>query len=98
MAVLLALYPEPENKEKFDDYYWNTHIPLVKKMPNLKSVEISKEKVEGPYYLVARLTWDSMEAMNDSLQSKEGQEASEDTKNFAPPGTEILLYDTVSVI
>lgn len=101
MAVLLAMYPHPDDPKQFDHYYWNTHLPLVKKMPGLRSLEVSKGPVQAsggrsPYYLIARLTWDSVEAMEASLASEEGKIASADLANFAPEGTTVLFFETVS--
>ncbi len=98
MAVLLAMYPHPEDAERFDRYYWDTHVPLARKMPGLKTFEVSKGTVQAgdgssPYYLIARLTWDSPESMQDSLNSEEGKAAGADVANFAPEGTTVLLFD-----
>ena len=99
MAELLAMYPQPDNLEHFDDYYWNNHIPLVKKMPGLQLLEVSNGPVQGsdgnsPYYLVARMTWESVEMMQSSLNSEEGKTASADVENFAPKGSIVLVFDT----
>jgi len=99
VAILMAFYPQPQDPEKFDAYYWKTHVPLAKKMPGLKKFEVSKGTVQSadgktPYYLVALLEWDSMEALQASLASKEGQEAAADVANFAPEGTTVLIFDT----
>ncbi len=99
MAVLMALYPHPADREKFDSYYWNTHVPLTKQMPGLTAFEVSRGPVQAgdgssPYYLVARLVWDSEESMQASLASEEGRRASADVANFAPEGTTVLIFDT----
>lgn len=100
MAVLLALYPQPDDVEKFESYYWSHHIPLVRNMPDIQSVEVSKGSITGidpHYYLVARLTWESMALMESSLNSPVGKLASEDVKKFAPKGSRVLLFDTASI-
>jgi len=33
MAKLIALYKHPENKEEFDNHYFNVHGPLTAKIP-----------------------------------------------------------------
>jgi uncharacterized protein (TIGR02118 family) len=37
MAVkVTVLYGHPDDPEAFEEYYANTHMPLVDEMPNLK--------------------------------------------------------------
>jgi uncharacterized protein (TIGR02118 family) len=37
MHKLVVLYPKPDDPEQFKTYYRDTHVPLVKKIPGLKS-------------------------------------------------------------
>jgi uncharacterized protein (TIGR02118 family) len=36
MVKITVLYGHPEDPAAFEEHYTNTHIPLVKKVPNLK--------------------------------------------------------------
>ena len=42
MAQLVVLYKTPKNTDAFDKYYFETHVPLAKKLPGLKKYDVSK--------------------------------------------------------
>src|SRR5437016_6246597 len=64
MAQLLALYNTPADPADFDRYYHETHIPIAKKIPGLRSYRISNGPVQAlagnAPHLVAILDFDSM--------------------------------------
>jgi uncharacterized protein (TIGR02118 family) len=99
MAKLVALYKTPSDKQAFDAHYTSTHAPLAKKMPGLKRYEMSTGPVavaqgDSPYYLVALLDFDSLDAIRSALESPEGQATAGDLSNFAQAGVELLMFDT----
>ena len=62
----------------------------------------SNPRAQSPYYLVAELYFESMQAMQAGFASAEGQAASADIQNFATGGVTLLagevhVYDTVSI-
>ena len=87
MAVtMVVLYKEPPDREKFDAYYFGTHIPLVQKIPGLLKVEVSRfTGREAPYYLMATLYFNNKEERKAALSSPEGQATAADLANFATP-------------
>ncbi|GCE20522.1 EthD family reductase [Dictyobacter kobayashii] len=87
MAVtMIALYKEPADREKFEKHYFGTHIPLVKKIPGLQKVEVSRfTGKDAPYYLMATLYFNSKEERKAGLSSPEGQATTADVPNFATP-------------
>ncbi|WP_321799277.1 EthD family reductase [Caballeronia sp. J97] len=98
MAQLVALYKTPSDPKAFDEYYASTHAPLAKTLPGLRRYEISTGPVatasgDSPYYLVALLEFDSMEAIKTALNSPEGQKTAGDLANFAQAGVELLMFD-----
>ena len=101
MATLLVLYKTPADKAAFDKYYAETHVPLAKKMPGLKTYEISQGALTGPgsesTHLVATLTFDSLADLQAALGSPEGQAAAGDLPNFASGGADIVFFDTKEV-
>ena len=102
MAKLVVLYKTPTDKAAFDKYYNETHIPIAKKIPGLKSYEVSKGVVASPagesgIHLVALLEFDSLAAIQSAFASPEGQAAGADVPNFATGGAELLMFDTVEV-
>jgi uncharacterized protein (TIGR02118 family) len=100
MAKILVLYNPPADPAAFDRYYFNTHVPLARKIPGLKSMSFNA----GPPvalagttpYLIAELGFDSMASLQAALASPEGQATAADVANFAQAGVTILMYDTRS--
>jgi len=101
MAQLLVLYNTPADPAAFDRYYRDTHIPLARKIPGLRSYLISAGPVQAlagtAPYLVAELTFDSMVDVGTALASPEGQTAAADLPNFASGGATLLIFDTKKV-
>jgi uncharacterized protein (TIGR02118 family) len=99
MAKLVVLYRKPSNPTAFDAHYASTHAPLAKKIPGLRSFEISTGPVstpagESPYHLVAILGFDSADALKAGLASPEGQAAAGDLGHFAQAGAELLMFES----
>jgi uncharacterized protein (TIGR02118 family) len=99
MAKLVALYKKPADAAAFDAYYFGTHVPLAKKVPGLRSYEVSAGPVATPqgdstYHLVAILRFDSVEALQRGFDSSEGQKAAGDLANFAQAGVELLIFES----
>jgi len=89
LAKLLALYNVPEaDRELFDKQYFETHVPLARRMPGLRGIEICKTPKnlmggQSPYYMIATLAFDDMAALKAALASPEGQEAGNNIMSFA---------------
>lgn len=102
MARVIALYRHPTDAAKFDAYYYAKHVPIAKKIPGLRQYQVSSGPVAtpqgpSPYYLVAELEFDSMDAIENALASAEGQATAADLANFATGGVELLIFDTREV-
>ena len=74
-AKLVALYREPENRAEFDKKYFETHMPLVEKMPGLRGVDVVRfEKnlmgKDMPYYMMATLSFDSQDALKAAIRAR----------------------------
>ncbi len=87
-AKLIALFTKPDDPAAFDQHYYETHLPLAKKMPGLARIEVSKiaGNVMGgevPYYLITEMFFDDMDAVKAALKSPEGQAAGADVMAFA---------------
>ena len=98
MAKLIAMYKTPTDAKAFDDYYYSTHVPIAKKIPGLKGYEVSTGTIgtpagESAYHLVATLSFDSMDALQQALGSPEGGAAAKDLANFATGGVELIVFD-----
>ena len=102
MATLLVLYKTPTDAAAFDKYYAETHIPLAKKIPGLRSYKVSKGAVASPagasgVHLVATLAFDSMADLQKALGSAEGAAAAGDLPNFASGGADLLMFEDGAV-
>src|SRR5580704_4784892 len=69
---VVALWGSPNDPEKFEEEYGTTHIPLVAALPGLKGAVASKA-LDGPFYRMAEMTFDDIDAMQSALGSDEGQ-------------------------
>lgn len=95
MIKMMAIYKKPVNKDEFDSYYFNTHLPLASKMPGLRRVEIDKiygtPFGETNYYMIANMYFDSKEDLNSALSSPEGRACGKDLKNFTTDNVELVF-------
>ena|SRR5579862_6680076 len=99
MAQLLVLYNQPTDPAAFDRYYFETHVPIAKKIPGLRSYVVTAGKpamLAGTVspHLVAELEFDSMGALQAGMSSPEGQAAAADVANFAQAGATLLVFET----
>ncbi len=87
MVKLIALYRKPADAAGFDKAYFNTHIPLVKKIPNLRRVDVSRvsgaPRGEPEYYLITEMYFDDKTAMDAAMSSPENAEAGKNLMSFA---------------
>lgn len=101
MAKILVLYNPPADVAAFDKYYRETHIPLARRIPGLRSCNISSAApgviAGNPVHLVAELNFDSLADIQAALASPEGQATAADLANFAQAGVTILRFDTEAV-
>jgi uncharacterized protein (TIGR02118 family) len=101
-AKLLALYKTPADAAAFDRHYYATHVPLAKKIPGVRRYEVSTGRVnaasgDSGLHLVAVLEFDSLQAIQQGLQSPEGAATAGDLANFAQAGVDLLFFDTREV-
>ena len=102
MAELVVLYKTPKDTAAFDKHYFETHIPLAKKLPGLKKYAVSKGPVAtpggpSPFHLVAILSFDSMGDIQKAFGTPEGKAAAADVAKFATGGVEMQMFDTKDV-
>jgi uncharacterized protein (TIGR02118 family) len=102
MAKVIAMYRTPDDTNAFDRYYYDTHVPIAKRIPGLRHYEVTAGPVttltgSSPYYLIATLTFDSMAAIRSALASPEGQATAADLANFATTGVDLYFADTRAI-
>lgn len=87
MTKLIALYRKPADVAAFDKHYFEVHTPLVKQYPGLRKLEITKITGapigETKFHLLCEMSFDSQEAMDAALASKEGRAVAKDLMSFA---------------
>ena len=102
MARVLVLYNQPADPAAFDAYYHGNHVPLARKIPGLRGMQLSSTPPAALMgtapYLVAELIFDSMADMQAALSSPEGQAAAADVPKFATAGVTILMLETHSAM
>ena len=104
MARMVVIYKKPADVKAFEKHYFETHIPLAKKIPGLRKYEISRgpvTAVAGPpdVYLIGTLYFDDLDAIKKAFASPEGQAAAADRRLYAPDdsGVQMFLFDNREV-
>src|SRR5687768_5280944 len=78
MVKLTVLYGHPDDPGAFEEYYADTHMPLVDKMPNLQRYEAARivatpDGSEPPHYRIFEGYFEDMEQLQSSMATPEGQ-------------------------
>ncbi len=102
MARLVVLYKTPKDAGAFDKYYFETHVPIAKRISGLRKYEVSQGPVVTPagpsgFHLIATLHFDNLAAIQRAFASAEGQAAAADVQTFATGGVDMLLFDNRDV-
>ena len=96
MYCLTVIYPQPDNPEQFKRHYAETHIPLVKQLPGLKSCSYAYpaplRDAGGVPFCIFQAWFDSAEAMGQTLQSDIGGKVAADVANYSPKGATLFHY------
>lgn len=93
---LVALYKQPSNPAAFDDAYFNTHLPLIAKVPGLQSTKITRftRTIMGDgLYLMAEMYFADEAALKAAMRSPEMAAAGDNLNTFAA-GLATLMYAT----
>jgi uncharacterized protein (TIGR02118 family) len=99
MVKMVVCYGAPEDPAAFDQYYDETHVPLVHKIPGLRRFEAGKvlgtlDGTPAPYYYMAELSFDSADELQAAMGSSEGQAAGADVATFASGGATVMIVET----
>jgi uncharacterized protein (TIGR02118 family) len=95
MVKLVALYKKPPESEEFDKHYDAVHIPLVRKYPGLRKLEVTRITGapigETKFHVMSEMYFDSREAMDAALSSQEGKAVARDLLSFAAPLVTVFI-------
>jgi len=102
VAVILALHNTPADAAEFDRHLQETHIPLAKNIPGIRSVRVSNGPVmtpggPAPYHRIGILRFDSIADLQAGMGSPEGQAAAADLMAFSTGGSTVLIFDEEEV-
>jgi uncharacterized protein (TIGR02118 family) len=102
MARLVVVYRTPTDPAAFDRYYFETHVPIAKKVPGLRRYEVSRGPIGTPtgpsgQHLIAILHFDDLKAVQNAFASPEGQAAAADVATFATGGVDMFFFENGEV-
>jgi len=100
----VALYRKPADPEGFDQKYFESHKPLIDKVPGLVRQEIAKAARtfvpgflgENEPYLIAELYFESKDAMKEAFKSPEWQASGANLTEIG--GMELVAMFSAEVI
>jgi uncharacterized protein (TIGR02118 family) len=101
MVKLTVLCGNPEDPAAFEEYYANTRMALVDKIPSFQRYEVARiiatpDGTETPYYRVFEIYFDDMERLQSSLSTPEGQAPPNDISNLAAGGAKLFISEVDS--
>lgn len=101
MVKLIALYKHPENKEAFDQHYFDKHAPITAKIPGLRKMEVTKVVGspmggEGKYYLMCEMYYDSHDALKQAMRTDEAKASGKDLMSFAGNLVTLMIGEEVN--
>jgi uncharacterized protein (TIGR02118 family) len=91
---LIALYKQPADTQAFDDAYFNSHMPLMNKVPGLERTVITRftRTIMGDgLYMMAEMYFTDEGALKGAMRSPEMAAAGENLNSFAS-GLVTLMY------
>jgi len=86
MAKLIALYKQPPDVETFDKAYFETHLPLIAKVPGLLNTKITRftrTLMGNSFYMMAEMSFADQRALKEGMRSAEMATAGENLNTFA---------------
>jgi uncharacterized protein (TIGR02118 family) len=99
MYQLIAFFRQPADPAAFDAAYWNTHVPLAKKIPGVISLDVSKTHPgkDGPskYYQISVLSFADKNTFKAAMKSPENAEAGANLMSFAKDIVEFCTAEKV---
>ena len=86
MSKLIALYKQPPDPEAFDKAYFETHLPLLSKVPGLRSTSIrrvTRTLMGEGFYMLAEMDFADLDTLKAAMRSSEMAAAGEKLNSFA---------------
>ena len=95
---LIALYKQPADPEAFDKAYYETHLPLIQKLPGLQHAHITRftRSLGGDgYYLMAEMAFADEAALKAAMKSPEMGAAGQNLDSFAKGSYSLMFGEEV---
>lgn len=97
-AKMVALFPKPADVGAFETHYREVHTPLVRKMPGLERLEVTRftgaPVGEARYYLMAEMYFPDADTMKTSARSEAGMACGKDAYKMSG-GTVHMMFSEV---
>ncbi|MFL5846415.1 MAG: EthD family reductase [Solirubrobacteraceae bacterium] len=93
--VVMWTLPEGMDLEAWNDWYWNQHVPMAKKLPGLRrytTTLVHRTVLGAPLYRMAEQYFDDVEALEAAVNSEIGAAVADDA---GPWVTDLSLYVTL---
>ncbi|MEX2144713.1 MAG: EthD family reductase [Anaerolineales bacterium] len=93
---LIALYKHPADQGAFDKAYFETHLPLIGKLPGLQETQVTRftRTLAGEgYYLMAEMYFPDEAALKTAMKSPEMAAAGENLDSFAKDLYSLMFGD-----
>ena len=93
-AKLIAMYKRPSDEAAFNARYFPDHLNLVKQLPGVQRVEVSRGLGrEAPYWMLTEMTFANRDALLAAVGSPEANATNADVQEFAGDVVTVLLVD-----
>ena len=97
MARMVVIYRTPKDPGAFDDHYFKVHVPMAKRLPGLRSYEVSRRPILTPAgdaepYLIGTLHFDDLAAIRSAFATPEGRACAADRRVLAPDDDDVQMY------
>lgn len=91
LNAIQVLYNHPTDVAAFQDYLFNVHVPLARKVPGVKEIVAhigltGMDQSPGEVYMIGTVVFSTQEDLQSGLASDEGQAAYADLSTFATGG------------
>jgi len=87
MYKLIALFARPHDVEAFDRHYDEIHAPLMRKVPGLERLVVTRSlrafAGDSPWYLIAEMVFPDRDTFKAAMASEENKAAGKDVMTFA---------------
>jgi uncharacterized protein (TIGR02118 family) len=97
---ITVLYNQPKSAEKFDDYYFSKHMPMVYAVKEIKKVEVARpasspDGAPSPYHIVTELWFDSPDALKAVAATPQWKEIVDDVPKFTEPNSVTIIVSEI---